>query len=88
MKKKFTSSSLLWLPDKSSWLVGPGSKRLLLEEDTTILEEDDIMLEEGAIMLEGREVFDEVLFNEASSEISPAVAITTSLAMFSSEKRT
>ena len=67
MDEKLTSSSLLWLPDRSSWLDVAGSNRLLLEATATILEDPSIILEEGLL-----ERFD--------SKMSPAGAITTSLA--------
>ena len=62
---KLTSSSLLWLPDRSSWLEAPCSSNRSLLEEVTIL--DSIILEDPDIIL------------KLGSKISPAGTITTSL---------
>ena len=78
VKRELTSSSLLWLPKRSSCLEGPCSNRLGLEEAVaTVLEDADVILENPEVLLE-----------EFGSKMSPAGVITTSLATSPSDRRT
>ena len=77
MEEKLTSSSLLWLPDRSSWMEEPCSNRLLLEEAVvSILEEAGVILEDPKGLLE-----------EFGSKMSAAGVITTSVATSPSGRR-
>ena len=77
MEEKLTSSSLLWLPDRSSWMEEPCSNRLLLEEAVvSILEEAGVILEDPEGLLE-----------EFGSKMSAAGVITTSVATSPSGRR-